>query len=808
MESTRDTTVAYDGGCRASVGGWMEMGEGLTLVLGRYRLAEMIGEGAFGVVNRAFDTRLKRLVALKTLKHSLAAVDPGYFRLLEDRFTREAEAGSRAGSHPNLVTVYDLATDDDGTRYLVLEYIAGGTLAEHLHVHGALPIADALRLTGDIARGLHAAHKAGIVHRDVKPSNIFLSADGRAQVGDFGIAQIDNLSRRTQITTGHPGTPLYMSPEQATSSMYVRPLSDQFSLGLIFFEMLTGEVYRRLGKRNVEALIAGQSHAVAIFLSRMLAEDPDERYPSLVEVGAATAALERHWGEYATTQPPDVRGPNRTIVPSQTERADTPPLPTAPATDIYANVPYVAERSDVAPVVAPRENQPPGWVVGSDMRSAEGRIHASRKPRMLWALPLIVLALIAVAAFGIPAITGGRNGQATATPPPTQTVAATVTATVAVRATSTPDLAGQYTHAQSLLAQGDYVGAAEAFMQAGAYRDAPRQAAMARVLADQQTAYAQGIKALDTKDYIAAAQAFQAAGQYKDAPRAYAYSSGFVALANGSYEDASPDFVAAGDFRDAAAQRRIVVDLMQKKQAYDAGTAAAAKGDWSEAVKQFTAAGNTMDAQQQLARAQEEQGLATKYNDAQALLKQNKYGEAYPLLTDVEKMRSTYRDVADILKHLRTDVANPVVLDLGALDQSTEKVGFITPVNNLIGQPVAFLRVVRRFTYGTSGAPNVMGAIRVELVPSGDPNAPKSSPTSPLFVASDEPSYRGSLEEGEQIVLASRGAKADIAGYGSYQAQFTIRDVTTASNVRLPGNQQARYPTFTKLVIEVGLQTR
>ncbi|HEY8292004.1 MAG TPA: serine/threonine-protein kinase, partial [Thermomicrobiales bacterium] len=212
-----------------------------TLLLGRYRSEAVIGEGAFGRVVRAFDTRLKRPVAIKTLKRSLAQTDLGHFRQLEDRFVREAEAGARVGSHANLVTVYDLIEDDDRSLHLVLLYVPGGTIGERLAADGSFPLADALRLTADIARGLQAAHDAGIVHRDIKPANVFMATDGRAQVGDFGIAQLDHLSARTYAFVGHPGTPLYMSPEQSQQTGYVRPTSDQYSAGLVLFEMLHGQ---------------------------------------------------------------------------------------------------------------------------------------------------------------------------------------------------------------------------------------------------------------------------------------------------------------------------------------------------------------------------------------------------------------------------------------------------------------------------------------------------------------------------------------------------------------------------------------
>src|SRR3954447_1876142 len=263
-----------------------------ALLLDRYRVDGLLGEGGLGTVVMALDTRLKRRVAIKSLRRSLYTADPEQFRRLEERFTREAEAGSRMGSHPNLVTVHDFVSDADKTLYLILEYVAGGTLSGRIR-EGPLPLGDALRITAEAARGLQAAHDAGLVHRDIKPANIFIAADGRAQVGDFGIAQIDDVSVRTHTNVGHPGTPIYMSPEQAGTTAYVSPAADQYSLGLVLFEMLTGRVYRRRRRQEVADFLAAQPSPVAALIERMTAVDPEERYHSMREVGGAIAAIER-----------------------------------------------------------------------------------------------------------------------------------------------------------------------------------------------------------------------------------------------------------------------------------------------------------------------------------------------------------------------------------------------------------------------------------------------------------------------------------------------------------------------------------
>src|SRR4051812_27162860 len=127
------------------------------LILDRYRVEATLGHGGFGDVARAFDPRIRRIVAIKTLRPAVAVQYPGEFMGLRERFEREAEASSRMGVHPNVVAVYDFAADAEGTLYLIMEYAPGGTLAPRIE-HGPLPMHEALRLTADAARGLHAAH--------------------------------------------------------------------------------------------------------------------------------------------------------------------------------------------------------------------------------------------------------------------------------------------------------------------------------------------------------------------------------------------------------------------------------------------------------------------------------------------------------------------------------------------------------------------------------------------------------------------------------------------------------------------------
>lgn len=329
-----------------------DAGEQPTVLLNRYRVEATLGHGGFSTVLRAYDLRIKRLVAIKALKPALSA-DPDRFRALEERFTREAETSSRMGVHPNVVAVYDLATDADGTHYLILEYVAGGTLAERIK-SGPLPLADALRIAADAARGLHAAHQTGIVHRDVKPANIFLATDRRAQVGDFGIAQIDDLSHRTQAITGHPGTPLYMSPEQERQTVYLRPSSDQFSLGLVVFEMLTGAAYKRLEPREAADAMNRLPLAVAMLIRRMTEPESSDRYPTMADVITAIDALPTSLSDDTPTVLPTPIISAPASPPSMPPGGIVPPT----LTNAQPSQTPMVNLQPVAPLERPVESQP------------------------------------------------------------------------------------------------------------------------------------------------------------------------------------------------------------------------------------------------------------------------------------------------------------------------------------------------------------------------------------------------------------------------------------------------------------------
>lgn len=199
----------------------------------RYRPFDLLGRGGMGEVYLARDEILRRDVALKVLDERHSGDEESV-----ERFRREAQ-NAAALSHPNIVPVYDLGETVEGAHYLVMEYVPGGTLTECITREGPLDVWTAAWISCQVAQALGAAHDAGVIHRDVKPQNILFAASGEVKVADFGIAWAAASPRLTQ--TGFAvGTADYMSPEQAMGEP-VGPESDLYSLGVVLYQMLTGE---------------------------------------------------------------------------------------------------------------------------------------------------------------------------------------------------------------------------------------------------------------------------------------------------------------------------------------------------------------------------------------------------------------------------------------------------------------------------------------------------------------------------------------------------------------------------------------
>ncbi len=256
-----------------------------TVLSGRYRLEQKLGSGGMSTVYLARDETLERWVAAKVL-HREISDQPDQI----ERFRREARAVAQV-SHPNVVAVID-AGEDGGRPYIVFEYVEGETLKHRIERMGKLPLDEAAAYAIEVGRGLQAAHLRRLVHRDVKPQNVLIDAEGRAKVTDFGIArelESDGLTKTGRVL----GTTDYVSPEQAMGHE-CDARSDIYSLGVLLFEMLTGDVpfkaenlvgvaMKHVSERmpNVQKRRPEVSSALAAVIERSTEKKPDKRYPDM-----------------------------------------------------------------------------------------------------------------------------------------------------------------------------------------------------------------------------------------------------------------------------------------------------------------------------------------------------------------------------------------------------------------------------------------------------------------------------------------------------------------------------------------------
>lgn len=277
---------------------------------GHYEVESVLGRGAMGMVYLARDRRIGRKVALKTVHVEERFDDESEANEFYKRLQREAELGG-ALQHPNIVTLYEPGYENNVIAWLATEYVDGESLRDRLKKSKPLPVAEAVRLSSDILRGLAFAHKKGIIHRDIKPANILLTSRGEAKIADFGIARPSdsNLTAVGEML----GTPSYMSPEQV-KCIAVTSRSDLFSLGAVMYELLTGvkafaandvsgilKNVVDLEPKTLSSVNAGVPEVLSAFVLRLLAKKPEERFPS---ADASLAVLDRIAEELGLVQEP------------------------------------------------------------------------------------------------------------------------------------------------------------------------------------------------------------------------------------------------------------------------------------------------------------------------------------------------------------------------------------------------------------------------------------------------------------------------------------------------------------------------
>jgi serine/threonine-protein kinase len=358
------------------------------VLAGRYRLFDALGEGGMAVVYRAHDELLDRAVAVKVLRPAFAA-DPEFV----GRFRQEARNAASL-HHPNIATVFDTGTDD-GVDFIVMQLVEGEDLERVLARDGRLALGGAIRIAVDVARALQFGHERGIIHRDVKPGNVLLDRDGDVRVVDFGIAR---AARDVGVTTAGVmlGSAQYASPEQVAGEP-VAASSDTYSLGVVLYEMLTGQrpfdgptpaavALERLRVRPAppSAVAPTLPRSLDPLVMRALERDPDARYGS---AGDFAAALESWRAASLGGVRRTGAGARRAAVAAAAGAAEgrvTSPRGNSPV----AAVPMGPRAATVAPAPARRRRAPP--------------------PALL--VPLAALALVVVLGALFSGIPGDRGG--------------------------------------------------------------------------------------------------------------------------------------------------------------------------------------------------------------------------------------------------------------------------------------------------------------------------------------------------------------------------------------------------------------
>nr|WP_134010317.1 Stk1 family PASTA domain-containing Ser/Thr kinase [Streptomyces sp. 846.5] len=371
----------------------------------RYRVEQRIAVGGMATVYRGLDTRLERVVALKVM-HAGMASDPGFTA----RFIREAKAVARL-SHPNVVNVFDQGQDGDAV-FLAMEYVPGWTLRDLMQDRGALAPRTVLDILEPVLAGLGAAHRAGLVHRDVKPENVLLTEDGRVKVTDFGLVRA--VSGETQATTGQVmGTVSYLAPEQIEQGA-TDPRTDVYACGILMFEMLTGAkpytgdspmqvIYQHISSDvpPPSTLVPGLAPQLDAITTAAAARDANRRPADAVALLAALQHIRRGLTPAQLDAEPGL--PSQPFQQPQVER-----------TSIMRELP--------PDLVMPRRTPP-------EERYASPPSRGNRRPprrRRRWVVPAAVLLVIGLVAGGatwaldglymqMPSVLGETQGQAVQT---------------------------------------------------------------------------------------------------------------------------------------------------------------------------------------------------------------------------------------------------------------------------------------------------------------------------------------------------------------------------------------------------------
>ena len=316
--------------------------------VGRYQIVESIGFGAMGAVYKAFDPLIKRTIAIKTIRLDIPPQSPHYRTFIE-RFYHEARISGTL-SHPNIVTLFDIGETDDKVPFLAMEYIEGETIADVLNQGRHFRPEQVIGLVSQMAAAIDYAHAKGVIHRDIKPSNIIVHDGEKVKVTDFGIAKLvdSDITHSGSLL----GTPSYMSPEQAMGES-LDGRSDIFSLGVVAFEMLSGQ--QPFPGNNVTSILYKLVHA-----------DP-VRPPNLEVLGLLPDKWHQVFSKVLSKNPPDRYGTGADFV-SELELCLGSWFGSLEGETVYMNAPdkIASSRAPVSSPPGPEKTAPPANLMGAD----------------------------------------------------------------------------------------------------------------------------------------------------------------------------------------------------------------------------------------------------------------------------------------------------------------------------------------------------------------------------------------------------------------------------------------------------------
>jgi serine/threonine-protein kinase len=328
------------------------------LLNNRYQLLHTLGAGGMAVVYRAYDRMLERPVAIKILRQDFTGDNS--FR---ERFRQEALSAANL-SHPNIVTVHDFGFDD-GRPFIVMEHVPGTDLKSMIKERGKFSETESINLLVQACEGIGYAHRAGLVHCDVKPHNMLVTPDGRLKVTDFGIARALATISPDEQSEVVWGSPQYFSPEQAAGAA-PSPASDVYSLGVILYEMLAGQLpfnadepeelarmHREVRPPAPRRYNPQISPSLEQIILKVLSKEPSQRYRSADQLGRVLRNIAHQQpGTYATT-----------VIPAQQPSAATqprgsnpPPRITQPARPVYEQPAPTYQSPQTQPAVLPASN--------------------------------------------------------------------------------------------------------------------------------------------------------------------------------------------------------------------------------------------------------------------------------------------------------------------------------------------------------------------------------------------------------------------------------------------------------------------